>query len=104
MAGIRSQIFLARGEIGRDINLRPKPVSDGLIRFCPSMELSRHVSAYLNSHPAPAVVVDAIHIMVCVVGAVLFADHGMPGIGEVIPTLATLRETDENRTYGAAGR
>src|SRR5579864_7612466 len=98
MTQIGSQIFLARGELGRDINLGPQPVRDGLIRFCPSMELSRDVSAHLNPHPTPAVVVDSVHIVVCVVGAVFFADHGVPGVGKVIPTPTTLREANENGT------
>src|SRR5205085_4638357 len=83
--------------------LRPKPVRDGMIRFRPSMEFSCHVSAYFNSHPTPTVVVDAIHVVACVACPVFLADHGMPGIIKVIPTLTAVRESNKNRTYCAAG-
>lgn len=99
MTRIGGKVFLARGEVGGDVNLRPKSVPDGVIGFVPSVQLASDVSAYLNSQPASTVVVNPIHIVIGVVGAMFFADHGVPGAGEVIPTSTVLLESDENWAY-----
>ena len=70
--------------------------------FRPAMQLSCDVAAYLDSHPAPTVVVDPIHIVISVVSSMLFADHRMPRFREVIPTSAFLCQADKDRPHRAS--
>src|SRR5690348_6995583 len=66
------------------------------------MQLSGDVPGYLKPQPASAVVVNTIHVVLGEVGAVFVADHGMPGVGKVIPAPAILFHPDENRAHAAA--
>src|SRR6266436_278644 len=66
------------------------------------MQLTTHVTANLNAHPAAAVAVDAIHVVISVVGAMCLADHGMPGVVEVIPAIAVRPQADKNRPHRAS--
>src|SRR5882762_1644300 len=86
MGGIGCQIFLASGEIRRSIHFRPQTVGDGVVRFAPAVQPASNIPADFNSHPAAAVVVDAIHIVIRVIGGVCRTDHWVPLVGEVAPT------------------
>src|SRR5690348_7867876 len=102
MARICREIFLAGWEIGRHVNLCPQPVGNRLIGFLPAMQLAGCVSAYLKPHPASTVVINAIHVVICVIGAVFRADHRVPGVGQVVPAFTTFCEPDEDWAYGTA--
>src|SRR4029077_3034465 len=102
MSRIGGEILLAGGKIRRDIGFGPEAGRNRIVGFAPTVKLNRRISAYFHSHPAPAVVVNAVHVVVCVGGSMLVTNHGMPCVREIAPTLVLVRQTDKDRAHRAA--
>src|SRR5438477_9503562 len=83
---IGCQIFLARGEIRSSIHYRPEAVGDSMVRLAPAVQFAGKIPADFDSHPTAPVVVDAIHVVIRIVGGMFRTDHWMPFVGEVGPS------------------
>src|SRR5882762_5933246 len=85
---VGGKVFLAGGEVGGYIELRPQPVFDGLPGSAPSVQLAGDITADFNAQPTAAVVIDSIHTAICVAQCEGITDHRVPVHVKIAPTFA----------------